>query len=241
MATKNKGTMKKFSIYLGSLLCSLFMMASLSSCLNDNDSSDNSIDATTQKSYQYQYATATQPSVARFYYTSNSGYYGYQNIVKYDSITNGAGTRPSFVTDSTYTLRSFPVCKLDSAINIDASVTTGTYRELYEAIHNSQETASITGYHFIYSSSYASSTSLQYVMQGVMQVKLTYGGQTHNVGFYFAPSYSYGVYTASTRSNEFQLYLAAIYPDFDINKTLSSQTALSSTYFNPLYIIFTQK
>lgn len=222
--------MKKLPIYLAALLCGLFATASLSSCVGDGE--DNSIDGTTQKNYMNT-ISGTYSYTARFYQarTINSQ----ATSIKYDSIQNVAAR---FLNDSTYRVAGFPLCKLDSAINIDATITQGTYRELFDAIHNSNEQVVISGLYWIPNKNYAQSSYYTFLASGIFQTKLHYNDADHNVAFYFSPNYSYGYYLVDKKKPVFQLYLTAIYLDYSTTANGEIKGTQLSSYFNPVSIVF---
>lgn len=223
--------MKKFTLYLATLLCGLILTAGLSSCVGDGD--DNSIDAATQKTYLNN-ISGTYYYTARFHQTRSLN--GYQSTsVKYDSLENVAAR---FLSDSTYRVAGFPLCKLDSAVNVDATVTSGMYRELFDAIHNSNEHVTISGFYWIPNTDYLQSTYYMFVASGVFQTKLHYNDADHNVAFYFSPSYSYGYYLKDKQKPVFQLYLTAIYLDYSVSATGNIQGSQLTGYFNPVTVVF---
>lgn len=221
--------MKKFTTYLALLFCGLFMAAGLTSCLGDNEDSDYVIDTATQKKYQSSVSSSSPYTLkARFYRPSTDGATG----IKYDSIQS---ISCRFSTDSTFRVDYFPVNKLDSAIVIDSTITTGTARALFDAIHNSTQMATISGYYWFPNTNYIQSTYYEFVCSALMTTTLHYNDADHVVAFYFTPNYSYGYWQLSTSKAAFQLYLTAIYPDYDSTKT--TNTPLSS-YFSPVNIVF---
>lgn len=227
--------MKKATFYLTLLFCAIFMVTGLASCLDSDDDSTGSIDNATQQKYMNSISLANSPSTVRFYYITSNG--NYTLSVKYDSITNGS-VYSTFRTDSTFNVRHFPVCKLDSAVRVDSTVTTGTIRQIFDAIHNSTIEASFSGYYWIPSTSYVQSSYVQYAMNAIFTTTLNYGGSPHNVAFYFSQNASYGVYQLSSGVNQYMLYLSGIYLDY---KSISDPgTLLSSSNFRPLAIYFTK-
>lgn len=225
--------MKKITFYLSLLFCGLFLAAGLSSCLSEGE--DYSIEASKQNSYQtYIQIAGSKSYTARLYYSKSV--YGNTYGVKYDSLP---GARTNFVPrDSTFTVASFPVCKLDSAINVDSTVTSGKYREIFEAIKASTDEATIRGTYYVPNKQCVQDSYIQFLMGALMTTTLHYENADHNVAFCFSPTtyYSFGYYYPKSSSCEFQLYLSAIYLDFD-NKT-GKGTTLGESWFRPINIVF---
>lgn len=223
--------MKKTKNYLLLLICGIVAAASFSSCFNDNDN-DYSIDAATQKKYQTTISTLSPyANNARFYYASNF------TVNKYDSI-KGNSVYCRFTADSTFQVTGIPVCKLDSAVKVGVNETKGTYRELFDAIHNSTEMAVIKGYYCIPQSNWAQQNFLQYIVSLSIQAKLNYGGEDHNVLFAFNSSQSYGIYKSTDLSNGMSLVLAAIYMDYESVKKPGTQ--LPVDYLRNIQITLTK-
>lgn len=223
--------MKKFTFYLAMLFCGLFLAAGLSSCLSEGE--DYSIESTTQSSYLNQISLAGSKSyMARFYYSQSV--YGATYGVKYDSLS---GVWCNFVArDSSFTVRNFPVCKLDSAIKVDSTVTSGKYREIFDALKASTDEATIYGTYYVPNTQYVQDSYLQFLTGALLQTTLHYEDADHNVAFYFSPYYSYGYYAKSSMSCQFQLYLSAIYLDY--NATTGNGTSLGESWFRPVNIVF---
>lgn len=213
------------------LVCGIIALASLSSCLN-NDNNDYSIDAATQKKYMTTISMLSPYSNnARLYYSD-----GY-NAVKYDSI-KGNSVYCRLSADSVLTIQNFPICKLDSAIKISENETKGTYRELFDAIHNSKETVNIKGLYCIPYSNWATTNGYQYLIAASAQFKVTYGGEEHNVLFDFDQTQSWGNYNAAQLSAGMSLVLRAIYLDYKDEKNYGSR--LNTNYFRAIQMILTK-
>lgn len=224
--------MKKLTFYLVALFCGLFIVAGLSSCLGD-DSEDYTIDATTHNTYLTRIAMAGSKSyTVRCYYPVSV--YGTTMGVKYDSL-RGVGCNFT-ARDSSFTVSNFPVCALDSAVKVDSTVTEGTYRELFNALHKSSATVNLKGAYYIPNSQYIQDSYTQFLMGALAETTLTYGGQEHNVAFYFSPYYSYGYYVGSSMSCQFQLYLSSILLDY--NASTGKGTTLSESNFRNVNLVF---
>lgn len=213
------------------IVCGIIAVASFSSCIN-NDNNDYSIDAATQKKYMTTISMLSPYSNnARLYYSD-----GY-NAVKYDSI-KGNSVYCRLSADSVLNIKNFPICKLDSAINISENETKGTYRELFDAIHNSKETVDIKGLYCIPYSNWATTNGYQYLIAASAQFKVTYGGEEHNVLFAFDQTQSWGNYNAAKLSANMSLVLGAIYLDYKDEKNYGSR--LNTNYFRPIQLILTK-
>lgn len=231
--------MKKITTYLMLLVCGLFISTALTSCIDDDDdSTGTAIDEATQKSY-INTISYNSPfySKARFYY-SKSYTTGTSYTVKYDSISS---VRTYFRTDSTFLVNDFPVCKLDSCIQVSETQTSGVARELFDAIHNSTTTTKLYGSYWVPTTGYVTNDYLMFLQTAFVETELTYGGATHNVAFYFAPLYgtspiSYGLYNRSKFSCQYQLYLYRIYIDYVSPTNPGTQF---TTNFTPILISFT--
>ncbi len=222
--------MKKAKNLLLLLFCGIITAASFSSCFN-NDNNDYTIDAATQKKYMTTISMLSPyANNARFYYETS---YYYQ---KYDSI-KGNSVYCNFRSDSTVSI-TIPVCKLDSAIKVSENETKGTYRELFDALHNSSETVAIKGLYCIPYSNWVTSASYTYVMAVSAQVKVTFGGKEHNVLFAFDSNQSWGSYNPTSLTNGTSLLLAGIYIDYKDEKDHGTQ--VDANYWRKIQINLTK-
>lgn len=224
--------MKAIKYYLSVAMLGLCAVAGLSSCLSDDESSSNTIDAATQKTYQSN-ISVNGPYVnnARFYMINTSA----ATTTKYDSIMNKT-VYASYRTDSTFTVSGLPVSKLDSAVYV--TNTSERYASLRDAIHNCTDNL-FTGMYCIPTTSYATTSGYQFAVGMTKQVKLNYDGADHNVLFVFNSNmnYSLGVWTKSGPFCELQLYLSDIYIDYKS----TSDTGTRLSYFRPIVIVMTNK
>ncbi len=224
--------MKKTKNYLILLLCALVAAASFSSCINDDDN-DYTVDVTTQKKYMTTISMLSPyANNARLYY--DAGY----STVKYDSI-KGNSVYCQFRSDSTMTIKNFPICKLDSAIKVSASDTKSTYREIFDAINKSTATVDIKGLYCVPYTNWATTTGYQYLIGASAIFKITYGGEEHTVLYAFDSTQSYGFYSSSDLTNSMSLVLARIYLDYKDEKNPGTQ--INSDYWRKINIILTKK
>lgn len=224
--------MKKTTNYLVLFFCSLIAAVSFSSCIND-DNNDYTIDVATQKKYMTTISMLSPyANNARLYY--ESGY----NTVKYDSI-KGNNVYCQFRSDSTMTIKNFPICKLDSAVKVISNDTQSSYRKLFDAIHNSTSTVNITGRYCVPYSNWATSNGYQYLIGASALFKVTYDGEEHTVLYAFDSTQSYGFYSTSDLSNGMSLVLARIYLDYKDEKNPGTQ--LNSDYWRKINIVLTKK
>lgn len=222
--------MKSLKYYLSVALLGLCGVAGLSSCLGDDDSTSDILDAATQKTYQSAISLSSPyANNARFYMIDTS----VGTTTKYDSIMNKK-VYTSYRTDSTFTINGLPVSKLDSAVHV--TNTSERYKGLREAIHNCTDNV-FSGMYCIPSTSYATTTGYQFAVGLSKQVTLNYDGADHNVLFVFNSSlnYSLGVWTKSGPFCEQQLYLSDIYIDYKAG----SDTGTRLSYFRPIVIVMT--
>lgn len=214
--------MKNLSRLLIAIL--LFSVTAVfTSCLDD--SNDDSIPEETYKSYLSSMA-GNYSGKATFYVPSASS--TTSAMVAYDSIQSISWRMR---TDSTILVPSFPINKLDSAINITSS-TPEKYSLLKDAISEMSST-SLTAFYYIPSSSYVSSSQIQFVVNPyTLETTLNYDGADHKVYFVFY-TYTFGGTWTTSRTMGMNMYLTAIYLD-----GTTSGDAIPSDYFNPIGIYF---
>lgn len=209
------------------MACAFVAVAGLSSCLGDDE--DTTISPDIHRQYGTE-MTGSYSGMVRFYKpkTNNNA----NSVVKYDSLQ----TSWRVSADSTVSINYFPVNALDSAIHVSAT-DKGTdatkYRELQKAISNITPTT-LKGTYYIPSTTYVTSSIIGFfVAPQVIQQTLTYNGETHTVYFVFISNstYSYGEFSRSSRTFQFNMVLYGIYED-----ELTTTKAISSTYFNNIYI-----
>lgn len=209
--------MKRIPLYLATLLCGLFVVTSLSSCLDD-DTEDTSIDATKQKQYQTALAMASGGHKAHFFYKNNRDYF------EYDSITSKS-VDIRYSTDSTLTIRNLPVSKLDSMVYVNALDTVSTYRKFYEALKTSKATPTISGNYCLWSTSYI--TNDYYIFNyGLQNCKFTlnYDGKDHDVLIKFDSGVI--TYARTTAKTDVYLYISDILLDY--SESSQSGTSLAT-------------
>lgn len=208
--------MKRLPLYLATLLCGLFAVASLSSCLNGDDE-DYSINATQQKQYQSVLAMTSGRHNANYYYTNSIYDEGY---TLYDSIVDKR-INVRYYTDSTMTISNFPVSKLDSMIYVNAADENSTYRQFYEALKASDATLTLSGIYCIVNTSYTSDNYYYYSF-GLADSKTTlyYGGKEHEVTFKFTT----GLITYDRKASQTatSIYLSDILLDYTGNNQSST-------------------
>lgn len=221
--------MKKFKRVFMAMLCGLFVVGSLSSCLSTDEEDTLTIDQ--QREYGREMANSYS-GVVRFYKlkTSNS-------VEKYDSLR----TSWNVSSDTLVTLNYFPVNKLDSAISVASTDDSGEgkrYRELQQAISNISPMTLVNTWYIPYTSYITDSTISFLVTPHTIKQTLTYDGETHDVYFVFLGGnyYSRGEYNRLSQTFQFQLMLYGIYED-----SITTANAVPETYFKTVYVLCSNK
>lgn len=221
--------MKKLRNTLMLLLCAIVAMSALSSCLDDN-STDSTITPEMYKTYLTT-MSGTYSGRLRFYVQKPYS----QQYEKYDS----AYSAWQVATDSTVTLRQFPINKLDSAISVsesDKSENATQVRALRAALSKAEPT-DLKSFFYIPSSNFVGESAIQfYVNPLALEVPLTYNGQTHKVYFVFTSNYCGGVYGRTQRTFEYFMQLYGICVD-----KASESNKISSMYVKNVQITCTTK
>lgn len=227
--------MKKSLFFL--LIIGIASVFTFTSCLNDDD--DNGAASrilTLDEQYQQQAAMkGTYFGKTRLYYPGTNN-----NIVKYDSVKVTSWT---VRTDSTITLNTFPVCKLDSAINVkktDLSPTANTMRALQQAIKNCEALVNIKCYYCIPTWGYITDTQkMFFVAPMVISQTLNYEGEDHKVDFIFDNNSFGGTYTKTTGDAKFEFSMCLTHIGIDKQgtsyKTLL-QAGRDNYYFQQILI-----
>lgn len=220
--------MKNLRNLMFAMVCGLLTVAGLSSCLGDSE--DDSISADQHRAYGSEMANSYTGKL-RFYKTKSNDASS-TSVAVYDSVS----TSWRVTTDSIVSISYFPVEKLDSAIYVsanDQSAAATKYRALQEAISNTTP-ETLKCYYIIPSTSYVSSSTIGFfVTPWYIQKSLTYNGETHTVYFVFMgnSTYSYGEFSRTNRTFQFNMMLYGIYED-----TVSASNAVSESYFKNIYI-----
>ena len=210
-------TTKKLMLFVVTMLVATF---TFSSCLNDDDVKVPT--AEEQASYQRTMAD-TYGSVMRFHYAT------YNNLVQYDSLKHYSW---DVTADSTITMRDFPICKLDSALNISKDDNSETAKELSAlrtAIHESTATTKLQAKYYIPNESFFIEYGYSFlVFPTTIKQNFTYNGKSHDVYFLFDTSGYYGgTFRSSSitgKTFEFNMVLAGICIDsFNQNSLVSTQ------------------
>lgn len=220
--------MKNLKKLMFAMVCGFLTVASMSSCIGDSE--DDSITADQHRAFGAEMANSYTGKLRMYKAKGENG--TSTSVAIYDSIT----TTWRVTTDSLVSISYFPVEKLDSAIYVgetDQSTSATKYRALQEAIKGcTPET--LKCYYIIPSTSYVSSTTIGFfVTPWYIQKSLTYNGETHNVYFVFLgnSTYSYGEFSRTNRTFQFNMMLYGIYED-----NVSTSNAIPATYFKNIYI-----
>lgn len=225
-------TTKSFLLFVATFFVAAF---TLTSCLNDDDDYKA---PTLEEQNQYQTLMAgNYGSMVRLYYPS------YGNAVKYDSIEHYYW-KVSVLKDSTITMNNFPVCKLDSAINIAKNDNTDKARELdalRTAIHNSTAMVNITAKYFVPNKNYIVDYGYNFpVYPTTFKQTFNYNGSNHDVYFLFDVTGGYGGYFRQSdyvgKVFEYSMCLAGICVD-----GYKSENLISGTYFRQILVQFATK
>jgi len=224
--------MKKTRSIFMLIVCCIMTAAAFTSCLSEGE--DTSLDVTTQKQYQQQMA-GQYSGMLRMYYakTTATGV----KAEKYDSVR----TYWTVNSDSTLTLRNFPVSKLDSAISVpanDLSEKANMLRELKSQLKSAPST-NLKAYYFIPNKNAVTSSSLYFYVNPVtVETTFNYNNAEKKVYFVFYMNTYTGSWTSSDRLFQFQLGTYAIcFDTLDLNNT----TAITSYYLRDLYMTCTAK
>ena len=156
---------------------------------------------------------------------------------KYDSVR----TYWTVNSDSTLTLRNFPVSKLDSAISVpanDLSEKANMLRELKSQLKSAPST-NLKAYYFIPNKNAVTSSSLYFYVNPVtVETTFNYNNAEKKVYFVFYMNTYTGSWTSSDRLFQFQLGTYAIcFDTLDLN----TSTAITSYYLRDLYMTCTAK
>lgn len=216
------------------IIATIVTTFTLSSCFNENK--DGYEQPTKEEQNTYQVAmSGLHGSVARFYYTKVVGYTVMTE--KYDSIKHASWVVSN---DSTVTFQDFPVCKLDSAIQVSESDKSTDATEallLRDAISKSTNTMNMKSIYFI---PYKNSTYITYdnynvvIFPQYIQQELEYNGKKHTVYFVFT-SGTQGVWNKNSEAFEYQMLLSAIAVD-RFNPQTYDGNYVSNSYFRQVYI-----
>ena len=217
-------TTKKLMLFVVTMFVAAF---TFSSCLNNDDVKVPTTDE--QAGYQRTMA-GRYGSVVRFYYPN------YNNEVQYDSLKQYAW---NVTADSTITMYDFPVCKLDSAININKNDESATAKEmaaLRTAIHESTATTKLQAKYFIPNESYFVEYGYSFpVYPLAFKQSFFYNGKSHDVYFLFDTSGYYGGKFLSSSVTgkvfEFSMILAGICID-----NYNTNSLVSTNYFRQVLI-----
>ena len=222
---------KNLMLFVVTMLVATF---TFTSCLNDDDVKVPT--AEEQAGYQRTMA-GRYGSVARFYY------FNYNNQVKYDSLKNYSW---DVTADSTITMNNFPVCKLDSAINVRNNNDNATAKEkelaaLRTAIHESTATTKFQAKYFIPNESFFVEYGYSFLVYPLtIKQNFIYNGQSHDVYFIFDTSGYYGgTFVSSTITGkvlEYKMVLAGICID-----NYNYDSLVSTQYFRQVVISCTTK
>lgn len=205
-----------------------------SSCFNEDKSEYEQPTKEEQNTYQVA-MSGLHGSVARFYYTKVVGYTVMTE--KYDSIKHASWIVRN---DSTVTFQDFPICKLDSALQIsetDNNTEATEARLLRDAIGKSTTTVDMKSIYFIpYNNSKFITFENYYtwIVPQYIQQELEYNGKKHTVYFVFA-SGTQGVWNKNSETFEYQMLLTAIAVDRFNPQTLDGDY-VSTSYFRQVYI-----
>lgn len=222
--------MKQIKTFIMLALVALTTMGTMTACLGD-ESDNNAISA---EEYRQSLASmsGSYSGKIRFYRPKTS--YG-QQYEKYDSTY----TTWRVSTDSTITIRQFPVNKLDSAIVVPASDNSPAATNaltIREAISKASP-KDLKAYYFIPSKNFIVDAGIQfYVNPYVIEVPVTYGGSNHTLYFAFTSNYCGGTWTKSALTFEFNMQLYAICVD-----SANESNKISSTYVRNALLSCTAK
>lgn len=222
--------MKQIKTFIMLALVTLTTMGTMTACLGD-ESDNNAISA---EEYRQSLASmsGSYSGKIRFYRPKTS--YG-QQYEKYDSTY----TTWRVSTDSTITIRQFPVNKLDSAIVVPASDNSPAATNaltIREAISKASP-KDLKAYYFIPSKNFIVDAGIQfYVNPYVIEVPVTYGGSNHTLYFAFTSNYCGGTWTKSALTFEFNMQLYAICVD-----SANESSKISSTYVRNALLSCTAK
>lgn len=219
--------MKSLKNKLFLMLVGIIAMGSMTSCLNDDD--DNSaIDPQAYKSYLTA-MSGRYTGKARLFTFKGAG--SYQTSVKYDSLA----TSWTQSTDSTITVSTIPVNKLDSVINIKSQSLDDQSKQIFEALEKSNQMLEIKAFYYIPSSSYVATDYISFVVNpGYPSVKLNIGGEDKYVFFGFYNSAYAGTYL----STKGQVQIPMVIGEVRIGDTndVRQASAINSLYVRPIGI-----
>lgn len=167
-------------------------------------------------------------------------------------------------TDSTFTLRNFPISALDTALYVassDLSTDAKTVADLRSAISNMPD-EDLKCIYFIPGPRYVNNTVYSFVINVCpdwtpantkrlsVEKKLTYGGKEHNVKFtFYLNIYGGNIDVATKKMKAFNLVLAAINVDktdneidlYNYTSSLGLTSSPASAYFRPVLFTGTQE
>lgn len=223
--------MKNFKKLLFMLAVVLTAAVTFTSCNSDNN--DYYIDQTQQKQYMTMMANSYVGKMRSYYFD-----YQKQKYIKYDSVSTSWNVR----SDSTLTLRNFPINTLDSAIYVPETETGAeatTLRELQKAISKVKTPVDIKCYYYVPTTAFVNNTAMSFIVNPVyFKQTLTYNGATHDVYFVFLTNAYGGTYYMSNQSLEFNMFLQS----FSIDKEPRDFTnSVSSRYFRNVLFTCTAK
>ena len=229
--------MMKTSRHYLSLLAAFFMAAlTLSSCLNnDDDNSANVIDKETQHACQVM-MSGSHGSMLRMYYPK-AAVDGTATAEKFDSLEHQTWTVKS---DSTVTLGSFPINKLDSAIYVsdaDKSTNATLMRAVQKAISEINTPVTLKSYYFIpyNNSQYVTGDGYNFlVYPSLIKQEVTYNNEKHTLYFVFYGG-TLGSWTRLKMDFEYNMLLGGIAVD-QYSELTGQGNFISNQYFREVLL-----
>ena len=222
--------MKHIKTYIMLVLVALTTMGTMTACLGD-ESDNNAISAEEYRQAMSSMAGSYNGKI-RFYRPKTTYAQQYE---KYDSTY----TTWRVSTDSTITVRQFPVSKLDSAIVVPATDNSPAATKaltIREAISKASP-KDIKAYFYIPNKNFIVDSGIQfYVNPYVVEVPVTYDGSNHTLYFAFTSNYCGGAWTKAALTFEFNMQLYAICVD-----NANEASKISSTYVRNAMLTCTAK
>lgn len=209
--------MRKQSL-LGLLLCAL-MSIGLTSCLSDDDNSNNGL---------------TKEQIAECYNATRGSYNGnmvYKKDATSTSVSNNdtVAVSWSILTDSTMNIYNVPA-KAIASVFTDSDIKQAVSEQADKVINCA------IAYYNISNGTDANTKYITWLV-GPMSItydNVTYKGETHKVqvSFYASNYYSFGMCNTSTRKCQMQLILYGAYIDGKYNSTITSGNGVALYFYN---------
>ncbi len=218
--------MKKFRNYILVMFCCLVAASAMTSCLGNSEDNSQPIDAATQKQYMMRMSGLYSGKIKFWKQYDNYS----TRLYAYDSVAGSwrAGS------DSLITVNTFPVNKLDSAIDVRDTSVPADLKDLFNAIKDYKGYVDLKSLYYIPDGAYVQNGAIQFFVNPItFKIDVTVGGkpkEAHFV-FYANSNYGYGVWKLGSAVSTFQ-FQAALYQICltDVGGTPTQSNTLSSLY-----------